>query len=157
MIARKVLGALLAAGLVLGPAGGALAADGHAHGGGHTAALTLDHGKKWRTDEPARKAMADIRAALAGSLDAIHHNKLGADGYKALGARIEESVHYMVANCKLAPEVDEQLHIVLEQLIEGADAMKGGERGLDGAVRAVIALEAYGEHFEHPGWRPLDH
>lgn len=154
---NKLTRTLLAAGLMFGLAGGAMAAEGHSHGGGHAAALKLNDGKKWQTDEPARKGMTDIRNALAGSLDAIHHGKMTPDGYKALAGKLEGSIHYMVENCKLAPEVDEQLHIVLEQVFEGVDAMKGGQHAMDGAVKVVMALDAYGKHFDHPGWKPIAH
>lgn len=157
MKTQYILRTMMAAGLALGLAGGALAAGEHSHGAANTVALKLDHGKKWAVDEPARHAMGEIRNAMAGALDAIHHDKYSAADYKALGGKVEEAVHYMVSNCKLPPEVDEQLHVVLEQVMEGADAMKGGKHAQDGAVKVVKALDAYGKHFEHAGWKPLEH
>ncbi len=34
--------------------------------------------------------------------------------------------------------------------------MEAGSEPRAGAVLVVEALNAYGEHFEHPGWQPLD-
>ena len=41
-------------------------------------------------------------------------------------------------------------------IIEGASDMEAGSEPRAGAVLVVEALNAYGEHFEHPGWQPLD-
>jgi hypothetical protein len=63
-----------------------------------------------------------------------------------------------VQNCKLEPEADAQLHIVIAELLAGAEAMQGKEPGVArraGAKRVVKALNAYGEHFEHAGWKRL--
>jgi hypothetical protein len=64
----------------------------------------------------------------------------------------------IVQNCKLEPEADAQLHIVIAELMAGAEAMEGkvkGETRRAGAERVAKALNAYGEHFEHPGWKRL--
>jgi hypothetical protein len=61
----------------------------------------------------------------------------------------------MVENCVLEPAVDEQFHIVLEQVMEGVAALEKGKTQ-PGAVAIVHALDAYGKHFEHPGWQALD-
>ena len=49
------------------------------------------------------------------------------------------------------------LHIVVADLIAGADAMqgKGDLAPRVGAHKAAMALNAYGKHFRHPGWKPL--
>jgi len=61
----------------------------------------------------------------------------------------------MVENCVLEPEVDEQFHIVLGEVMTGISALEAGEVET-GAVTIVQALNAYGEHFEHPGWQMID-
>ena len=62
----------------------------------------------------------------------------------------------MLANCKLRPEVDEQFHMVLEQVLEGITEMQSGQSPDLGVVRIVSALNAYGDHFQHPGWKRLE-
>ena len=150
----------LAAALALAFGGPALAAkDAHEHGhGAQEAKLVLDHGKKWQTDEPLRQGMGNIRAALASDLKAIHANKATPQQYKALAGRIESEVAGIVQNCKLEPEADAQLHIVIAELLAGAEAMQGREKGVEpraGAERVAKALNAYGEHFAHEGWKRL--
>jgi hypothetical protein len=63
----------------------------------------------------------------------------------------------MVANCKLDPEADANLHIILEQILEGAEALQGKEKKNPraGANRVVAALNDYGKYFDHPGWKKL--
>ena len=133
----------------------ALAAGGHSHGAG-TVELTLNHGRKWPTDEPLRTAMSGIRTELAAVLEGIHTNTLPTPGYERLASAIEAQVDDAVANCKLPEDADAQLHVVLAEILEGIEWMRGAERQA-GAVKVVQALDAYGKHFDHAGWRPLGH
>ena len=138
----------------------ALAAN-EAHDHGHAAGeakLMLNHGQKWQTDAPLRQGMENMRAAIAGELKTIHADRASAAQYEALAARLEGEVAYVVQNCKLDPEADAQLHLVIAEVLGGAAAMQGKEQGMArraGAVRVVKALNEYGRYFEHPGWRSL--
>ena len=151
--------AVLAAALSTAFAGPALAAsDAHDHGTATSAALQLDHGRKWQTDEPLRKGMTDLRQAVATDLKVIHADKATPKQYEALAAKVNAEVAGIVQNCKLAPEADAELHKVVAELIGGAEAMEGKEKGVTrraGAVRVVKALNAYGEYFDHAGWKRL--
>lgn len=123
---------------------------------GHTQ-LSLDHGHKWATDKPLRDGMTHIRATMAGNLEQIHQDNLTAEQYHALGAAIQQQVSSIIAQCKLDPQADAMLHIVLADLLAGADAMqgKGTMTPASGAHKVVEAMNAYGEYFNHPGWRSL--
>jgi hypothetical protein len=151
---------VIAVALALAFGGPALAAgEAHGHGpGAEQAKLTLNHGKKWQTDAPLRQGMENMRAALAGDLKTIHADKASAKQYEALAAKLEGEVAYVVQNCKLDPEADAQLHLVVAEVLGGAEAMKGKEQGVTrraGTVRVVKALNEYGKYFDHPGWRKL--
>ena len=149
----------IAASLALGLSAPTLAAEEHAHD--HAAAgatLQLNQGEKWQTDEALRKGMDNMRAALAQDLELIHANKASPAQYEALAAKLNGEVAYVVQNCKLEPKADAELHKVIAEVLGGAEAMQGKDAGVerrDGAVRVLKALEAYGEHFDHPGWRNL--
>jgi hypothetical protein len=137
----------IAAALALAFAGPAFAAsDVHSHEpGAGEAKLVLDHGKKWPTDAPLRQGMENIRTALGS------HMKYG-----ALAAKVSVQVAGIVQNCKLEPEADAQLHIVIADIMAGVEAMEGkvkGETRRAGAERIANALNAYGEHFDHAGWK----
>lgn len=152
--------AALAAAVALAFGAPAFAAnDAQEHGhGAQEAKLVLDHGKKWQTDEPLRQGMASIRGAVAKDVKAIHANKLTPRQYEALAAKVNAEVAGIVQNCKLSPEADAQLHIVVAELMAGAEAMQGKEKGVTrraGAERVAKALNAYGEHFDHAGWKRI--
>jgi len=142
--------------------GPTLAADaahnhGQTHGANQVATLQLNAGKKWETDAPLRKAMGEIRNAMDGSLKAIHDDRLSPKGYAALAKKVEAAVADMVANCKLGTAADDQLHIVIADLLAGADQMKGKRERLDGAVRVIEALGNYAKYFDDPGFKPIAH
>ena len=154
---RTLLAAALVAAFTLGASAPSLAADPHQHAAGEPTRLTLDHGKKWATDEPLRKNMSEIRAALVAKEPGIHQGTLPSDDYKALGALIEARVATIVAECKLEPAADANLHLIVAELVAGADAMQGKSKTTpaSGAVQTVRAMNQYGRYFNHPGWKAL--
>ncbi|HEY0825489.1 MAG TPA: hypothetical protein VGD76_17000 [Ramlibacter sp.] len=130
----------------------------HAHGDAHPAKLQLDHGRKWATDKPLRESMGRIRAAMAPKLPAAHKGTMSAAEYAALAAKVEGEVANIVTNCKLAPEADAMLHLVLADLTGGTDAMAGRTAGVAaqaGFVQVITAVNEYGRFFEHPGWKNI--
>lgn len=133
----------------------------HAHHdhAGETARLTLNNGSKWQTDANLRQGMDRIRDALSAELHAIHTGKATAEQYRVLAAKTNDQIAFMVKNCKLEPKVDEMLHLVLADIIAGADAMSGKDlvEARKGAEKIAEALESYGKHFAHPGWHGLSH
>ncbi|WP_299362661.1 hypothetical protein [uncultured Paracoccus sp.] len=141
---------LLAATLSATPA---VAASEQAHDGHDEAAqmLSLDDGQKWQTDAPLRAAMETIRNAAAPM---VADNGTSPAEYGALAAAVESQVDYMIANCELPPDADAQLHVLLGQVIEGAEQLTGDEPEA-GMTLVAEALEAYDAHFAHEGWEPL--
>lgn len=139
--------------------GQAYAAEEHAAHHEHGAAtLALDHGKKWSTDEPLRKGMNKLRAAFAERLTAIHGGELASAEYKTLGELTENTVGDIVAQCRLGPEADAVLHVIISDLMAGANVLKGVADGEPraGAHAVVSALNSYGQYFDHPGWVDLE-
>jgi hypothetical protein len=154
---RKAALALAVTFLFAGPALAAGEAHQHAQAAGEVK-LVLNQGQKWTTDAPLRQGMDNIRGALAKNVNAIHANKATPKQYDALAAKVTSEVAGIVQNCKLEPAADEQLHLVIGELMAGAEAMEGkvkGETRRAGAERVAKALNAYGEHFDHAGWKRL--
>ena len=160
---RAVRLALVASLAVL--AAPALALAQHQHEGGHqhdtssaaVANLKLDGEKKWATDASLRSGMAAIRAAFEADHPAIHAGKETDAQYDALAARIEREVNSIVANCKLPPEADANLHYVIADLLQGVSLMRGADPQRsrhDGAARVHGALRAYPQFFDDPDWKP---
>ena len=130
-------------------AGPALAAGSHEHGhADHGAGPTLNKGAKWETDTSLRQGMRAIRDEVA----AVRSGALSEERASRLADKIHHQIEFMVANCKLSPEADGQLHLLLARIIDGVEAMKAkdGRRGLESVVGA---LRDYGRYFDHPGWK----
>lgn len=160
---REILAGVLI--LSLGLCAGSLSAattEHHSHGHHHgsPAALQLDHGNKWQTDAQLRQSMANIRQSVDASLHAIHEGKLSNAGYGKLARSVEKEVTAIVRNCRLAPEADAQLHLIVAELLEGAEQMSGKLRKakrIDGAVKVIGALEKYADYFADPDFKPIAH
>ena len=131
----------------------------HQHEGAAIQALKLDAGKKWATDAPLRQGMTEIRNAIATDKDAVHSGKMSAAKYDALSKKIDGQVAYIVQNCKLPPEADANLHLVLAEIMQGSELIKGKDKKAGrraGVEKVVVALDAYSRHFDHPGWHGLN-
>jgi hypothetical protein len=158
MVRIQLARALLALSLGFGISESGLAATEHAHG--HDAApveMTLNNGQRWPTDEALRRGMSGIRSALASSLPRIHERRFTPHEFSTLASRVQAYVDDLIANCKLPEAADLQLHVALAHLLDGIAAMEGGVDQEKGVLAIVQALNAYGEHFDHPGWEPLAH
>lgn len=127
----------------------------HHHGAAEPAKLQLNAGKKWTTDEHLRLAMNDINQAMSNALPAIHKNQFGDGDYQTLAATVSAKVGYVVEHCKLDPKADAMLHLVIADLMAGAEIMEGKsvQARHDGAVKVLEALKSYGKYFQHPGWK----
>ena len=153
---------LIVAGLSLTAA--SLAAPAHKHDShGDQAApttLQLNAGKKWATDEPLRKSMENIRKSVEASLHQIHENRLTAAGYGMLAHKVQGEVGNIVSNCKLEPQADAQLHLIVADLLAGSEQMAGKVKQAkrqDGAVKIIGALEKYATYFDDPQFKPIAH
>lgn len=154
---KKIAYALFAAMIVCLSAGGAFAAgDTHSHGAGHEEP-TLDHGRKWPTDGAVRHGMSEIRSVIAEALPQAHSGRLDAAGFARAADRVSAEIEAITTNCKLPAEIDAQLHLVLADIIDGADLMKKASKPVDGVVKILGGLDAYEKHFDHPGWKPFEH
>jgi hypothetical protein len=148
---------------VAGPGGAnerAAPAHDHAHEhGAEATTLQLNDGRKWETDAPLRASMGRIRKAMSGALHAIHADRLSPKAYDRLAQTVEREVGRIVAECRLPAAADAQLHLVVAELLAGAERMAGkadGQRRA-GAVQVIGALDDYGGHFDHAGFKPLAH
>lgn len=149
-------------GLASGAAFGTATAAEHGTHAHHRSAeagkLVLNKGQKWATDEALRKGMEAIRGQMAAVLHDIHAGKLSAAGYNALATGLGTEVGGIVAHCKLEPQADAQIHLVIADVLAGVDAMQGKVKHTarkQGAVRVLGALDQYATYFDHPHWQPI--
>ena len=146
--------------LVAAPAGATTPShDSHAaHGSGAaTSRLAFDHGAKWPTEPALREHMGGIRSALAPHSRAILSGSLTDAQAATIGAAIEGRVAAIVADCKLPPEADANLHLVVADLLQAADVLQGRTKmkPQNGTALAVRATQMYATYFDHPGWKPV--
>jgi hypothetical protein len=130
----------------------------HDHSAAAPHQLTLNQGRKWATDEPLRAGMGRIRGLVEPQLGAAHAGKLTPAQYLELAAQVETEVGGIVANCKLEPKADAMLHLVIADIGAGTDAMAGKDaktRPALGLVKVAQAVNQYGSHFDHPGFKPI--
>lgn len=163
LASKKVFIAILSAAALFGLNAQLALAQEHDHGLAHhgaaSAQLTLNDGMKWESDANLRQGMSRIRDALNADLHAIHMDKATAEQYQSLAKKIDAQIEFMMDNCKLEPKADEMLHLVLADIIAGAEAMKQPDAGKarKGAESIARALESYGSHFVHPDWNKQKH
>lgn len=141
--------------VLLGAGAPALAHDhDHSHDSG-PAQLTLNNGKKWATDDNLRQAMSRIRDELTTELPAIRQDRSTPGKRQKLAQEVNNQIAFMVQNCKLDRDADAMLHLVLADIIAGAEALAGPDHNAarQGAERIAQALDGYGTHFDHPGWQ----
>ena len=147
--------ATLSAAALLAMSAGTVLAQGHSHSHetGQPGQLAFNDGKKWATDESLREAMSRIRGAMTAALPTIH--KATAEQYRALARSTNDQIAFIVKNCKLDEKADAMLHLVLADIIAGADAMMAhsGSDARKGAEKIMHALDNYGVYFDHPGWQ----
>lgn len=118
---------------------------GHSHGAGGE--LQLNAGKKWDTDQPLREGMERIRELVSAAKPAGSPSDM-----EALAKGVQQQVDYLVANCKLPPAADETLHVMITDLLEGADLVMKKNDSQRGIAVMRKALETYPKYFDHAGW-----
>lgn len=143
------------------------AAPSHDHGGAGASPMSMaDSGGKWVADTTLSRAMTSIHGAVHAEFadvaaldDALAGKGLTRKAlrrkYLALAKKINAEVAYVIGNCRLEPEADARLHLVIADLNEGVAAMEGqdeyGSRR-DGVVKVMGALDKYAGDFEDPGF-----
>lgn len=155
----KLLTATLASIALALPLTTLAAESGHDHHQGHgEQKLELNAGKKWGTDEALRKGMMSMRAAVVKAIPAAHAGKMTGKEYEILAKDLGTQVGYIVQNCKLNPQADAQLHLVIEQIMSGVDTLEGkihASNRAGGVVKTAQALNTYGKYFDHAGWQSI--
>lgn len=137
-------------------------AQGNGHASHHAAEvehLKLNNGEKWKTDANLRLGMERIRDALSAEMTAIHGGKMSAKQYQGLVQKVNDQISFMVQNCKLDKDADTVLHLVLAELVTGADAISiaGDDHSRHLGVEKILhGLNDYATYFEHPGWHDAE-
>lgn len=107
--------------------------------------------ERWASDATLRTGMAKIRTAV----DALQHCERGHMGPEQAveqATRIQQQITYLVANCKLEPQADAALHLIIAELGASAQALKEDPSDLSVIPPMRQALQHYPRQFNDPGW-----
>lgn len=133
----------------------------HQHNHGHNelagSALKLNQGNKWQTDAALRQGMQNIYDSVMNAANAFHHASLTQSEAKKLAAQINGQVEYLVANCQLEPQADAVLHVLIGELLTGAEELSKEPLSNQGLPQIVKVLQRYPDYFDHPGWKAVTH
>lgn len=135
-----------------------LAVD-HSHHAAVPQKIELNAGKKWATDAPFRQAMSAIRSSVTSTLETVHGGKATEASYDKMAIEVAAQASYIVQNCKLDPKADAQLHVVIGDIMSALEMVEGKQPGKErasGVLGIAGALNTYGKHFSHSGWRAID-
>jgi len=132
-------------------------ADEHTHKSSERGAEhSLNHGKKWETDEKLRQGMDNILQVMTINQEGIEKERLSAQDYQRLAEAVDKNVADIVKNCKLTKEADAAFHtVVLADLTQSTQLMRTSPKiqaQRVGALGVLQSLRNYGEFFQHPGW-----
>jgi hypothetical protein len=133
--------------------------EGGAHNRGDhhgSAALTLNYGKKWTTDQSLRGGMQQIAALIAPLTDIDDSEPLDPEQAAKIAFGVREQVNDLISNCKLDPKADAALHVLIADMFAGADVLMQPAPSMEGVRIIREALELYPQYFEHPDWKPME-
>lgn len=109
---------------------------------------------RWDSDAPLRAGMAKIRAAVEG-LQHYGRGHMGPEHASTLASSIQAQIGYIIANCKLDPQADAALHVIIAGLATGAQALKADPSNLAAIAPMREALASYSRQFNDATW-PVD-
>ncbi len=125
----------------------------HEHKDADAGGLVLDHGAKWATDAPLRAGMEQIRNLVAAPQAAVAAGGLLAPAELQLVAEgVRQQVDGLIRNCKLEPEADAVLHVLIAGMLQGAVELEGTPPSATGLLRIRQAVDQYPQYFAHAGW-----
>jgi hypothetical protein len=105
--------------------------------------------QRYATDAPLRAGMHGIRAAVEG-LGHYEMGHMGPEQAATLAAQIQAHVRDIIANCKLPPEADAALHLIIVPLMTNAAALEADPKKLEAIAPMRAALGEYARQFDDP-------
>jgi hypothetical protein len=129
----------------------------HGHDNHAASALSLNNGEKWQTDVPLRQGMQSINDAAMNATTDFHHDALTKEDAEKLAKHITGQVDYLINNCQLEPQADATLHVLIGDLLGGADVLSKQPLSNQGLPRIIQALQLYPDYFNHEDWNKISH
>jgi hypothetical protein len=116
-----------------------------AHDGHQAAATAPPEGKLWPTDAPLRAGMSRIESAV----EQASGQPVTQDKARDLARVVKDNVNYIVRNCKLSPEPDAALHVLIGRMMSAASHLESGADTGAAVAELQGAVLEYRRHFDH--------
>ena len=139
----------LAALLALVAASGLPAA---AHRHGPPAIAPAAPAARFAADATLRAAMDRVRNAVE-AFEHARHGHMGPAQVRALSEHLDAQVMHVFAECRLEPQADASLHVVLGVVLEGSRAMRASPGDFAPVAAMERAMADYARLFDDPGVR----
>ncbi|MCB0350035.1 MAG: hypothetical protein KDD38_02555 [Bdellovibrionales bacterium] len=114
--------------------------------------LSFNNGKKWPTDLALRSNMDAIHDHIKSKIKKIHAGDMTDGEFKKLGEQIKTNTDDIFKNCKLEPEADAQLHLVMAGILTASEKLVG-KASLQEKRKAVDEIlshyKSYLKYFDH--------
>jgi hypothetical protein len=125
-----------------------------AHDTDGAAVAARPDGQRWPTAEPLRVGMSRIQIAVEHA--AAEGHPLPRDSARRLAGVVEENVAYIVKNCRLPPEPDAALHVLIGRLMTAAGQLEAANVSPQAPVDELSAiLRDYRGAFDDPPSVPI--
>lgn len=136
--------------LLLGVPASSAFAQQHAHAAPAATAGTVP-AQRYVTDATLRQQMREIHGEVL-ALGRYGHTRLTPELASRSADRITGHVNTIIVNCKLPPDADAALHVIIGQLLQDASLLKQDPGSLEAIPRMRRALDQYARQFDDPGF-----
>ena len=130
----------------------AQAKSSHHHHASHAAAVPAATGEQWPTDAPLREGMTRLQRSVEAAMAGDPARSLSDAEAIQLQKDVETHISYLIENCQLPEQADAALHLLLTDLLKGAEALSEPEQREQGIQRVLEGLHRYPELFAAPHW-----
>ncbi|MBA1261330.1 DnrO protein [Stutzerimonas stutzeri] len=120
------------------------------------AAAPAATGEQWATDAPLREGMTRLQRSVEAALAGNPAQPIGEAEAIQLQKDVETHVSYLLENCQLPEQADAALHVLLIDLLKGAEALSEPAEREQGIQRILASLHQYPELFAAPHWSEPD-
>lgn len=130
----------------------AMPAAAHRHGAHEQPPAPATSPARYPADAALRTAMGRVRNAVE-AFEHARHGHMGDEQVRALADHLDAQIARVFRECRLEPQADASLHVVLGTLIKGSRAMRETPDDFTPVTAMERALADYARMFDDPDAR----
>lgn len=123
----------------------------HAHPTPPATTASATPAQRYVTDATLRQQMREIHGAVA-MLEQGPGDHASPQQTTRLADQVTGNVNTIIVNCKLPPDADAALHLIIGPLLRDASAIKANPARRDAVAGMREALQQYARQFDDPGF-----